>query len=549
LYPLSINADYLGLIDLFRTIVDKKAYFCGMAKQILSTGIQDFRDLRESNCIYVDKTQQIHRLVTEGKMYFLSRPRRFGKSLIVSTLAELFRGSRELFTGTWIEDKWDWTKTHPVIHISFSSISYENQGLEAGIRQWLLKLFEQHKLDAQGETNIKILLMDLITQIHNKQGKVVILIDEYDKPIIDYLEFHKLEQAKANQEILATFYSGLKDVGGSIRLLFITGVSKFTKVSLFSKLNNLTDLTVNPKYSTLTGYTKEEVEQYFEDYIQETLETFTEYNRTELLEEMRLWYNGYSWDGKTRIYNPYDIMLFFFNQDFQSFWFETGTPKFLVDKMLQQNYYQIEDIEVNLTFLNEYGLDNLEITSLMFQSGYLTIKENKGKGELVLSYPNQEVKDALYSLLISNMGKPRNGGGITVQHLYKAFMQNDLERVKTILTTLFANLTYDVYMHQTVPQVEGFYHGLIYILFKYLGVYVQSEVHTTRGRADAIVQTPTHIYFLEFKINSDGDTALQQIKTKQYAAAHAADSRTKVGVGINFNQQSRELDGWVEEVL
>jgi hypothetical protein len=331
--------------------------------------------------------------------------------------------------------------------------------------------------------------------------------------------------------------------------LLITGVSKFTKVSLFSKLNNLTDLTVHPAFAALTGYTKEEVELYFGDYIQETLSALTDYNLAELLEEMRSWYNGYSWDGKTRMYNPYDIMLFFSNQDFQSFWFATGTPKFLIEKMFHQNFYQFDNIETNLSFLDEYSLDNLEITSLMFQGGYLTIKENKGKGDVVLSYPNQEVKEAMYGILISKMGKPVGGGGITVQHLNKAFLQNDLQRVKTILTTLFENLTYDVYMHQTVRQIEGFYHGLIYILFKYMGISVQSEVHTTRGRADAIVQTPTHIYFLEFKINSDGTTALQQIVTKQYANAYAADSRIKIGIGINFNPQARELDGWEEAIL
>ena len=520
-----------------------------MAKQILSTGRQDFRDLREANCIYVDKTQLLYNMVMQGKMYFLSRPRRFGKSLIVSTLMELFKGSRELFTDLWIHDKWDWTKQSPVIHISFSSVAYKNQSLEAGIHQYLLKLFKKNNLEASDESDIGLLFANLIEQLHDKHGKVVILFDEYDKPLIDYLEFHKIEQAKTNQEILANFYAGLKDCDGFIRLLFITGVSKFTKVSLFSKLNNLTDLTVSPDFAAITGYTKEEVEHYFEDYIQYTLEALTEYNRAELLEKMRLWYNGYSWDGKTRMYNPFDILLFFFNRDFQSFWFETGTPTFLIEKMLQQNYYQVEDIEVNLTFLNEYSLDNLEITSLMFQSGYLTIKEKKGKGELVLSYPNQEVKDAMYELLISNMGKPRSGGGITVRDLNRAFMNNDLEKVKTILTTLFRQLTYDVYMHQTVQQVEGFYHGLIYILFKYLGVYVQSEVHTTIGRADSVVQTPTHIYFLEFKINSDGETALKLKKTKKYANGYAADSRSKIGIGINFNVQNRELDGWAEEVL
>jgi hypothetical protein len=341
----------------------------------------------------------------------------------------------------------------------------------------------------------------------------------------------------------------LKDCDDFIRLLFITGISKFTKVSLFSKLNNLTDLTVNPDFAALTGYTKEEVEHYFEDYIQHTLEALTEYNRAELLEEMRVWYNGYSWDGKTRMYNPYDVMLFFFNRDFQSFWFSTGTPAFLVGRMLQQNFYQVEDIDVSLSFLDQYNLNNLELTSLMFQSGYLTIKENKGKGHIVLSYPNQEVREALYGFLITSMGKPVGGGDITVTHLNKAFMNNDLQRVQTILTALFDNLTYDVYLHQTVQQVEGFYHGLIYILFKYLGIHVQSEVHTTKGRADSMVQTPTHIYFFEFKINSDAATALQQIHTNKYAAPFAADSRIKIGVGVNFDVKTRELNDWVEEIL
>ena len=413
---------------LFCQKIEKKSYFCNMARQILSTGRQSFRDLREDNCIYVDKTQLLHTLVTQGKMYFLSRPRRFGKSLLVSTLAELFKGSRELFTATWVEDKWDWTQKSPIIHISFASVAYKKQSLDAGIEQLLLKFYKEHNLDAEGETDIGLLFANLIKKISEKQGRVVILIDEYDKPLIDYLEFNKIEQAKENQETLANFYAGLKDCDDFIRLLFITGVSKFTKMSLFSKLNNLTDLTVSPKFSTLTGYTREEVEHYFEDYIQETLSVLTDYNRTELLEKMRVWYNGYSWDGKTRMYNPYDILLFFFHQDFQSFWFGTGTPKFLVDRMLQQNFYQIEDIEADLNFLDEYSLDNLEITSLMFQGGYLTIKEKKEDGELLLSYPNQEVKDALYSLLISNMGKPRSGGGITVRDLNRAFMNNDLDK-------------------------------------------------------------------------------------------------------------------------
>ena len=520
-----------------------------MVKQILSTGRQSFRDLREANCIYVDKTSIVYDIVTQGKMYFLSRPRRFGKSLILSTLAELFKGSQELFKGLWIEDKWDWTKKHPVLSITFNLVDYEELGLDEAIRQTLLEFYERHDLAVPINKGIKRLFADLIKKLHDKHGKVVILIDEYDKPLIDYLEFHDIEKAKANQATLALFYGGLKDCDDYIRLLFITGVSKFTKVSLFSKLNNLTDLTVNPDFATLTGYTKEEVELYFEDYIQYSLEALTDYTRAELLEEIRLWYNGYSWNGKTKMYNPYDIMLFFFNRDFQSFWFQTGTPAFLIERMLRQNFYHVEDIDISLSFLDLYNLDNLELTSLMFQSGYLTIKENKGKGHVVLSHPNKEVKEALYNFLISMMGKPVNGGDITVLHLNKAFIDNDLQQVRTILTTLFDNLTYDVYLHQTVQQVEGFYHGLIYILFKYLGIQIQSEVHTTKGRADAIVQTTTHIYFLEFKINSDAATALQQIKNNRYTAPFAADRRIKIGIGINFDIANRTLNDWIEEIL
>jgi Predicted AAA-ATPase/PD-(D/E)XK nuclease superfamily len=521
-----------------------------MEKQILPIGRQYFRGMREDNCVYVDKTQHIYNLCTQGKVYFLSRPRRFGKSLLLSTISEVFKGSHDLFKGLWIEDKWDWTQQHPVIHISFTSVDYEEQGLLMGIKRQLLNLYENFDVEVPEDDSLKGLFTDLITKISNKHGKVVILIDEYDKPILDYLEFHNLEQAKINQKILGDFYGGLKDAEPHIRFLFITGVSKFTKVSLFSKLNNLDDITLDKRYATLTGYTQQELELNFEVYLDEAFKDMGEYDTREaFLAEVRRWYNGYSWDGVNRLYNPFDTLCFLAKQDFMSFWFQTGTPAFLLDKMLTQTIFQVENIETNTNFLDEYSLDNVELTSLMFQTGYLTIKEKKRQGELVLSYPNQEVREAMYSFLISKMGKPVGGGGITVQHLNRAFIVNDLQRVRIILTTLFDNLTYDVYAHQTVPQVEGFYHGLIHILFKYLGIYVQSEVHTTKGRADSIVQTSTHIYFFEFKINSDATTALQQIKNNKYAAPFAADSRVKIAIGINFDLQSRTLNDWIEEIL
>jgi Predicted AAA-ATPase/PD-(D/E)XK nuclease superfamily len=521
-----------------------------MKKKILPLSRQSFRKLRTDNCIYVDKTQHIYNLCCDGGMYFLSRPRRFGKSVLVSTMHELFKGSKELFDDLWISDKWDWSQKPPVIHISFLTVSYEKQGLDAGLRAYLLDLYKEHKIRPIKDDNIKTMFFELIKKLYIKHGGVVILIDEYDKAIIDYLEFHKMPEAKANLETLGIFYGALKEADDFIRLLFITGVSKFTHVSLFSKLNNLTDLTIHPDYSTITGYTQEELENNFVDYMDAALKKFAHYTRAELLAKIRLWYNGYSWDGQTRLYNPSGILSFLDTRDFQAFWFQTGMPTFVVKKILEQTFFHIENVETNINFLNQYSLDNLELTSLLFQTGYLTIKEKSEDGDLVLSYPNQEVKDAMYTLLIDDMGHTVGGGGVTVKHLKKAFLNNDLKKAEAILVSLFGGLAYDVYSHQqNLQQVEGFYHGLIHILFKCLGLYMQSEVHTAIGRADSIVETPSHVYFLEFKLNSNAATAFKQIITKNYVTPYTADSRIKIGIGINFNSTTKQLDGWHEETL
>jgi Predicted AAA-ATPase/PD-(D/E)XK nuclease superfamily len=520
-----------------------------MERKILPISNQDFRNLRENNSVYVDKTQHIYKLCTQGKMYFLSRPRRFGKSLLLSTLEELFKGSKNLFEDTWIYDKWDWTKKNPVIHISFTKVDYERPGLEEGIKRTLLKFYKIYQLTPSEDASIKTLFSDLIEQLNEQQGGVVILIDEYDKPIIDHLENNEIDKAKANQAILGLFYGALKDVGHAIRLLFITGVSKFTKVSLFSKLNNLLDLTLHQGYATLLGYTQQELEDNFKPYLEDALLAFPHYTRQELLAKIRLWYNGFSWDGKTTLYNPFGILLFLSGLDFQAYWFESGTPTFLAKKMLSESFFNVDDIETNTSFLDQYNLDNIELTSLMFQTGYLTIKEKFEDGDLILSYPNQEVRRAMYTFLMDNMASVQGGSGVSVLHLKRAFLRDDLKSVETILKSLFASLAFDVYTHQTQQQVEGFYHGLIHILFKCLGLYIKSEVHSVKGRADSIVETPTHIYILEFKINSDAQTAFQQIIDKKYAVPYSADKRFTIGVGINFNSTSRELDDFKHDIL
>jgi hypothetical protein len=277
-------------------------------KRLLPIGVQTFAKMRGNNYVYVDKTEHIYRMAATQGVYFLSRPRRFGKSLTVSTLQELFEGNRPLFKGLWIEDKWDWSQTAPVIHFSFAKISYQGLGLERALVQELGFIAQKHAISLPND-DLKTNFQILIQTLHDRHGKVVILIDKYDKPIIDYLENDKLDQAKANQRIMKTFYSVLKDAKQYLQLLFITGVSKFAKVSIFSDLNHLKDLTLDPNFATLVGYTQQELENNFDPELAAVAQ-FQSMNREDLLKMIKEWYNGFSWDGVNRLYNPFGTLTF-----------------------------------------------------------------------------------------------------------------------------------------------------------------------------------------------------------------------------------------------
>jgi len=365
-------------------------------KQQLPIGIQSFSQIRELNFLYVDKTEIIFKLISFGKYFFLSRPRRFGKSLTLSTIKELFQGNKELFDGLWIQDSWDWTKQHPIIHISFGSIGYKEVGLERAIEIQLEKIAKSAniQLTTQG---ISLKFKELIKKLATKNN-VVILIDEYDKPIIDYLD--DLPQAKAHQKILKSFYSVIKDSDPFIRFLLITGVSKFSKVSIFSELNNLTDLTIHPKFSTLVGYTQAELEQYFEEGLEELTEELAP-TKEALLARIKEWYNGYSWDGKNFVYNPFSILSFFGAGQFRNFWFSTGTPPFLVNLLKERNLYDIKETEVGEATFDSFDIENIDTHALLFQTGYLTIKSIEPLFNLfTLDYPNREVKDSMLQYFI-----------------------------------------------------------------------------------------------------------------------------------------------------
>jgi hypothetical protein len=512
----------------------------------LPIGIQTLTEIRNRNCVYVDKTQLVHQLVTTGKYYFFARPRRFGKSLLISTLKELFLGNKAVFERLWIENKWDWTKKNPVLHFSFDAMSYTQLGLKDAIIQELKLLSNHYEIELTA-TDYKTQFKELISKASKKHGKVVVLIDEYDKPIIDFLEKETIEQAKANRDILREFYSVLKNADADLELVFITGISKFSKVSIFSLLNNLKDISLSEQYATLTGYTQEELEYYFADYLQE-IQTKLKLSREELLKHTKIWYNGYSWDGISRVYNPFGTLNFLSDKVFRNYWFSTGSPNFLIAQMRKHTQFAVENTIANNITLERYDIENLELIPLLFQTGYLTVKEmDVMTGDMVLDYPNKEVRESMYQFLIDDLAKSqiRTHTGRTIQDMNKALISKDLGQVKEIINGLLADMPF----HTFDKQTEGLYHGLVHLIFSYLGMFVQSEVHSSRGRADAVVQTMTDIFIFEFKFNKTAQEALDQIHNKKYADKYRASNKPITGIGLNFNPNERQIDGWIEAAL
>ncbi len=512
----------------------------------LPIGIQNLSEIAETNSIYVDKTQLIHQLTTTGKYYFLSRPRRFGKSLTVSVLRELFEGNKALFNGLWIENNWHWEKTNPVIHISFSEWDYHGLGLSAAISEALHSVATEKGV-VLTKTTVKSQFRELIKAVHQKAGAVVILIDEYDKPIIQYLEDNHLKQAIANRKVLKNFYSTLKDLGTILRFVFITGISKFTKVSIFSDLNHLSDISLDPNYAALTGYTQVELEANFGDYLTD-IQTQMNVSREALLAQIKLWYNGYSWDGNTTVYNPFGTLNFLQKKIFGNYWFSTGTPTFLLEQMKRHGQFELNPLEVDSSFFEKYDLEDVDITLLLFQTGYLTIKTvDTWTGFRRLDFPNKEVHDSLYSFFMSELTRrsQRPNSGLTMRDLQHALETRNLPRVKVIINAYLSEMPESVFRHSS----EGLYHGLVHIIFTYLGTFIQSEVHSAHRQADAVVQTATDVYIFEFKMNESADAALAQIHEKGYADKYRASDKTMTAIGINFNENSRKIDDWKTELL
>lgn len=510
----------------------------------LPIGIQSFSELIGRNSVYVDKTEHIFKLLNGGKYYFLSRPRRFGKSLLISTLKELFLGTKDLFHGLWIEDKWDWSQKYPIIHLPFSSMGYGALGLENAIINRLYELAESYGVKLK-QKSMDTLFRELILTLEAKHGKVVILVDEYDKPIIDYIA-NELELAQKNQKVMKTFYSVLKDSDSAIRFLFITGVSRFAKVSIFSDLNNLNDITLKKQYNTLVGYTEEEIKLNFDDRIHLLMED-EELDYEQTLEKMRLWYNGYNWLGKATLYNPFGVLNLFDGLSFANYWFETGTPSFLIDLLKEKVLYDVDNVEVGATIFESFQVEKeFDLISLLFQTGYLTIKAvNKETNIYTLGYPNREVKTACTQHLLGAFsGKYSSLTAPIVVKIKRAFDVNDITEVIRLTNVMLKDIPYHIH-----PNTEAFYHAVVHLTYLYLGVFIHSEVNMSDARADAIVQTGSHIYCMEFKYNQTAELAMEQIKSKNYLQKYSDTKKELIGIGVNFSSETKNINDWLMEKL
>ena len=499
-------------------------------------GIQDFEKLRLNDFIYIDKTQQIFELLEGAGYYFFSRPRRFGKSLLLSTLNYIFEGKKELFKDLWIENKIDW-KSYPIIRLDFSAMNYRDLGLHESLFRRLRDIAKKYQLQIE-DNSLKDFFEKLILEL-SKTEKVVILIDEYDKPIVDYLEPEQIPTAKENRDILKNFYGVLKNLDGHIRFLFITGVSKFSKVSIFSDLNHLEDLTIDSSFATIVGYTQSELEKYFGQRIVQLAHN-QGFSYEDLLQKIKEWYNGYSWLGE-KVYNPFSVLRFMKNGHLMNYWFETGTPTFLVKLINKEFQYNFEKVKADDRMLSNFQLEDIQTLPLLFQTGYLTIQEKIDR-KYILSYPNLEVK---YSLLEHLLGEHTklNSVNAVADDLKEAFEQQDFELFQEQINVLFSKIPYQIFE----ANQEKYYHAIIFLIFQILGYYVENEVSTSKGRIDSVVFSKENIYILEFKINDSAQNALKQIREKEYFKKYLDKNKPIFLVGIAL--KNKEIENILLEKL
>lgn len=508
----------------------------------LPIGIQDFPSLREDGYLYVDKTAWVYKLATEGKVYFLSRPRRFGKSLLLSTLGAYFEGRKELFAGLAIEHlEKDWTQ-YPVLRLDLNAERYDSAQALLGILESHVSRWE----DRYGPSKDQSLARRFLGVIERAQiqtgRRVVVLVDEYDKPLLSVLD--KPELLAEYKDILKGFYGVLKSADAWLKFVLLTGVTKFGQVSVFSDLNQLTDLSLHPAYATVCGITEPELLANFGPEL-EALASRQKMNSGECLSEVRRMYNGYRFhpDGPG-VYNPFSTLNLFSRLEFSDYWFQTGTPTFLVEllKKADTDLREIDGVEMNAADFSNYRQDPDRPLPVIYQSGYLTIKGYNPRRQLyTLGYPNAEVRNGFLNFLLPDYtGIKKDRGGFHIGKFADELEAADVEAFLTRLRSFFAGIPYEL-----CDETERHYQVVFYLVFRLLGQFVDAEVRSAAGRADAVVQTATHVFVFEFKLYDTAEDALAQIESKGYAIPFAADGRTVVKVGVEFDQTKRNIGRWL----
>ena len=504
--------------------------------QKLPIGIQTFEKLRQNDYLYVDKTKTALDLIENGAYYFLSRPRRFGKSLFLSTLKDIFEAKKELFKGLYIYDKYNWNQKYPVIHISFAEgVLKTKEDILDKIEEVLQESEKKLKVDCHSDIYNRKCFKKLIVEAYKKYNqKVVILIDEYDKPILDNIE--NIEVAKVMRDELKNLYSVIKGADEYLKFAFLTGVSKFSKVSIFSGLNNLEDITLDPNYGTICGYTQNDLETTFSKHLQGAN-----------LKEVKKWYNGYNFLGES-LYNPFDILLFISkNFMFRSYWFETGTPSFLIKLIEKQNYFlpNLSDMKVDESILNSFDIENINLDTILFQSGYLTINKIKqtrrGSIEFDLKIPNKEVQISLNDTIINFLTNQRSEKLKYQDTIYDSLQEANLALFKESFETLFASIPYNNYTNNKIYEYEGFYASVIYCYLASLGLEIIAEDVTNRNRIDLTIKIDKKVFILEFKVvdsKSKINSALKQIKDNNYATKYKNSEIYLIGIEFCKNEKN-----------
>ncbi len=508
-------------------------------------GIQNFEKLRRGGYYYVDKTQLVHKLISEGSYYFLSRPRRFGKSLLISTIQAFFEGKRDLFEGLAIDRLADDWTPHPILHIDLNTQKYDRPDslekvLDEQLAEWE-KLYGSNPLEEGPARRFD----GIIKRAHEKTGqRVVILVDEYDKPMLQAIGNEELQHTY--RETLKPFYGALKSRDGDIRFAMLTGVTKFGKVSVFSDLNNLNDISMSPWFYDICGISEAELEAQFK----EDIEMLAEANGMaygDCLKELARMYDGYHFEEEAPgVYNPFSLLNTFYNKKFGNYWFETGTPTYLV-KLLQMHNYDLDDMSHNVTsedVLNSIDAASTDPIPVIYQSGYLTIKDyDREFGLYTLGFPNYEVERGFVRYLMPfYTNVPPTKTAFEIKRFVMDVERGDYDSFLSRLRTFYADIP-----NEMQRDLEVHYQNVLFIVFRLMGFHVNVEYHTANGRVDLVLKTREYIYVMEFKLDGTAEEAIRQINEKGYAAPFKADGRKVIKLGINFSRETKTIDKWIAE--